>query len=102
VGKGRQIYTDCSFLQPHDKCSLPILWNGFFWAGVPRDYYSLIQGSPYSRNDGCGCHCEVTPLSEYYALSDQLREKGFAEDVGEDAPLCRWVVEDVILDVMPN
>ena len=43
----------------------------------------------------------VGSLSEYYALSDQLRARGFREDTSEDAPLCRWVAEDVILDVMP-
>ncbi|MBE9523220.1 MAG: hypothetical protein IME95_08515 [Proteobacteria bacterium] len=43
----------------------------------------------------------VGSLSEYYALSDQLRERGFTEDTSEDAPLCRWVAENVILDVMP-
>lgn len=40
-------------------------------------------------------------LSEYYALSAQLRERGFTEDTSEDAPLCRWVAKNVILDVMP-
>lgn len=40
-------------------------------------------------------------LSEYYALSAQLRERGFSEDTSEDAPLCRWVAKNVILDVMP-
>lgn len=45
---------------------------------------------------------EVTSLSEYYALSEQLRARGFSEDTSEGAPLCRWQAEEVILDVMPT
>lgn len=45
---------------------------------------------------------QVYSRSEYYKLSDQLKGKGFKEDHSDGAPLCRWVVNDVILDVMPT
>ena len=45
---------------------------------------------------------EVTTLVEYYSLSGKLRELGFTEDTGEEAPLCRWKSPDIILDVMPT
>lgn len=45
---------------------------------------------------------EVTTHAEYYQLSEKLKELGFKEDQSEDAPLCRWVMEGVILDVMPT
>jgi hypothetical protein len=45
---------------------------------------------------------EVASLAEYYRFADQLRGKGFREDTGEDAPICRWRSESVILDVMPT
>ncbi len=45
---------------------------------------------------------EVVTLAEYYKLSKKLRALGFNEDQSEGAPLCRWVMEDVILDVMPT
>lgn len=32
---------------------------------------------------------EVTSLGDYYKLSDKLRQRGFAEDKSEGAPLCR-------------
>jgi len=44
----------------------------------------------------------VTSLVEYYKLSDKLRAVGFKEDTSDGAPLCRWIAEDVILDVMPT
>lgn len=45
---------------------------------------------------------EVASYVEYNQLSKKLREKQFREDQSEDAPLCRWVTEDVVLDVMPT
>jgi len=45
---------------------------------------------------------EVTTRSEYYRLSENLRAHGFAEDQSPDAPICRWIAKDVLLDVMPT
>jgi predicted nucleotidyltransferase len=45
---------------------------------------------------------QVLSLSEYHHLSEKLRAKGFREDTSDDAPICRWVSDEVILDVMPT
>lgn len=45
---------------------------------------------------------EVTTKAEYYKLSKKLRELGFNEDQSEGAPICRWRIKGVILDVMPT
>lgn len=45
---------------------------------------------------------QVASLAEYLHLSDRLRERGFREDASDGAPVCRWVTEGVILDVMPT
>lgn len=45
---------------------------------------------------------EVTTKAEYYKLTEKLRELGFKEDQSDGAPLCRWMMEGVILDVMPT
>src|SRR5688500_17790831 len=37
----------------------------------------------------------------YDELSAKLRRLGFQPDMSEDAPLCRWQIDDVIVDVMP-
>lgn len=44
----------------------------------------------------------VISRAEYYRLGDRLREKGFSEDASDDAPICRWKSETVVLDVMPT
>ena len=45
---------------------------------------------------------EIASLGEYYRLADDLRSRGFTEDVRDGAPLCRWHVDDVTVDVMPT
>jgi len=45
---------------------------------------------------------QVYSRGEYYHLSEGLREKGFSEDTSDGAPLCRWIADGVVLDVMPT
>lgn len=45
---------------------------------------------------------EVGSLADYYRLSKKLRGLGFVEDTGDDAPICRWKINDIVLDVMPT
>lgn len=45
---------------------------------------------------------QVVSRADYYQLSEKLRMQGFKEDVSKDAPICRWLTDNVILDVMPT
>ncbi len=38
---------------------------------------------------------------DYYRLEDELKKRGFSQVMEEDAPLCRWKIKDVLVDVMP-
>jgi hypothetical protein len=44
---------------------------------------------------------EVTTYGEWAAVGERLRALGFREDRREGAPLCRWLIEDLVVDVMP-
>jgi predicted nucleotidyltransferase len=44
---------------------------------------------------------EITSYAEYAKFGERLRALGFSEDTSEDSPLCRWVHQRTILDVMP-
>ena len=44
---------------------------------------------------------EAASYAEYIAFSEKLKIKEFREDTSENAPLCRWVKDETILDVMP-
>lgn len=45
---------------------------------------------------------EVLALSDYHHIEKALRERGFAQDVRPGAPICRWQVSGVTVDVMPT
>lgn len=45
---------------------------------------------------------EAFTLAAYQRFSEKLRKQGFREDFSDGAPLCRWIADDVILDVMPT
>ncbi len=56
---------------------------------------------PLRPTDDVDLIVDVTSLPDYYALGTQLRTLGFHEDMQEGAPICRWVLDDVRVDVMP-
>ena len=45
---------------------------------------------------------EVTSYAEYARCSKRLRNLGFSDDSSEDAPICRWPIDRMKLDVMPT
>jgi hypothetical protein len=45
---------------------------------------------------------DIATRMEYARLETDLRSKGFRNDISEDAPLCRWVVDGIKVDVMPT
>lgn len=57
--------------------------------------------APIRATDDVDVIAQVFSRSEYYRLSEKLRQRGFREDDSDDAPLCRWRGDAVILDVMP-
>jgi hypothetical protein len=44
---------------------------------------------------------DVSSRADYYQLVEKLKQRHFKEDTSDGAPLCRWVGDGVILDVMP-
>jgi predicted nucleotidyltransferase len=45
---------------------------------------------------------DIATRMEYSRLEADLRSKGFRNDISEDAPLCRWLVNGIKVDVMPT
>ncbi|MBI5331701.1 MAG: hypothetical protein HZB71_13955 [Betaproteobacteria bacterium] len=45
---------------------------------------------------------EVAALSGYHALEKQFALRGFARDMSPDAPICRWRIGHVEVDLMPS
>ena len=61
-----------------------------------------FAASPIRMTRDVDVIAEVSTLSDYHILAEHLRQRGFKEDVSDDAPICRWVAESLILDVMPT
>lgn len=40
--------------------------------------------------------------ADYQRVEEALRQQGFANDVSKDAPICRWRIGSVTVDVMPT
>jgi predicted nucleotidyltransferase len=45
---------------------------------------------------------DIATRTEYYRLEADLRSKGFRNDMSEDAPSCRWLINGIEVDVMPT
>lgn len=45
---------------------------------------------------------QVLSLADYRQLEKALRLQGFKEDTSDGAPICRWIAESVILDILPT
>ena len=44
---------------------------------------------------------DIRTRREYHRLDRMLEQIGFKHDLREDAPICRWIYEDVTVDVLP-
>ena len=46
--------------------------------------------------------CKALVLADYHRVEMALRARGFQPDMSQGAPICRWRVDDVVVDVMPS
>ena len=44
---------------------------------------------------------DIRNRKEYHEVDAMLERLGFRHDTREDAPICRWICEDVTVDVLP-
>lgn len=45
---------------------------------------------------------QALTVHDYHAIEQQVRARGFSNDMRPDAPICRWVYRSVTLDLMPT
>ena len=45
---------------------------------------------------------ELYSRIEFQKLEEKLRTLGFKNSIEPDSPICRWIVDDIIVDVMPT
>jgi hypothetical protein len=54
------------------------------------------------RTDDVDIVTSAQDLDDYYRFEAQLRSLGFMQDQSPDAPVCRWRVDGVALDLLPT
>jgi len=73
-----------------------------FVGGAVVDLFITDPAAPRPRfTEDVDVVVEVTTHSAWSGLGERLRALGFREDQREGAPLCRWLIGDLAVDVMP-
>jgi predicted nucleotidyltransferase len=75
-----------------------------FLGGAVTELFITAPGRRSSRHTkDVDVVINVVNLGEYSdTLREQLVELGLREDVREGAPVCRWLLDDLIVDIMPT
>ncbi len=45
---------------------------------------------------------QIATLVDFYQLEERLRHIGFRNDTRDEAPICRWIIEAVTVDIIPT
>jgi hypothetical protein len=48
------------------------------------------------------CVIEISSRLQFAKMEESLRAKGFKNDTSKGAPICRWIYNDIKVDVMPT
>lgn len=48
------------------------------------------------------CVIEISSRLQFAKMEENLRGRGFKNDTSEGAPICRWIYENIKVDVMPT
>lgn len=72
-----------------------------FVGGATSSLYTDVKGAEFRPTDDIDCIVEVLSKFQFTELSEQLRACGFKHDTRAEAPICRWIYSDIIVDVMP-
>jgi hypothetical protein len=76
-----------------------------FVGGVVRGLLitdAAVEGSRPTKDVDVIAAGIATRAAYYTQVHKKLQELGFREDTSEGAPICRWRLEDLIVDVMPQ
>jgi hypothetical protein len=80
----------------------PLLSEVVFVGGCTTELFITDEGAAEVRPTfDVDVIAEITSYAEYAMFSERLRALGFQEDMSKGAPLCRWLIDDLKLDVMP-
>lgn len=74
----------------------------FVGGAVAELYASNPELSDIRPTLDVDCVIELRSKTAFAKLEDNLRALGFANDTSKGAPICRWIYQDILVDVMPS
>ena len=81
----------------------PLRPKAVFLGGSATGFHLTDKAEPEIRaTKDVDIIVEVASRVEYHQLEKTLRELGFSQKMQKDDPICRWYLNDVIVDVMPT
>lgn len=74
-----------------------------FVGGCATDLLVTVARAQQSRaTDDVDVVTSATTIRGYHVVESQLEVRGFRRDTSPDAPICRWISEGIVLDLMPS
>jgi predicted nucleotidyltransferase len=74
-----------------------------FVGGAVAELYADDPASSDIRpTQDVDCTIELSSYKEHTELEEDLRAKGFANDTSRGAPRCRWIYQEIKVDVIPT
>lgn len=81
----------------------PILEDVVFVGGAITSFLLTDKAQPEIRPTiDIDVIIEIGSKADYYKLEDQLRKQGFRNAIGQNQPICRWMIDGTPIDVMPT
>lgn len=74
----------------------------FVGGAVAELYVENIGAAPVRPTLDIDLIINIVSKPEFANLENQLRKLGFANDLSEGAPICRWLYQGIKVDVMPT
>jgi hypothetical protein len=80
-----------------------LLTDVVFIGGAVAEFYATGQASEEARvSDDIDCVIEISTRKEYSTLERLLESKGFQHDTTAGVPVCRWIFDRIVVDIMPT
>jgi hypothetical protein len=74
----------------------------FVGGAVAELYADDPAASDIRPTQDVDCVIELSSKMEHAKLEEKLQAKKFAHDTSKGAPICRWIFEEIKVDVMPT
>jgi len=74
----------------------------FVGGAVAELYASNPKSTDIRPTLDVDCVIEIHSYSALTQVEDNLRALGFVNDISKGAPICRWIYQDILVDIMPS